>query len=425
MKSAAEGKMNMDLQTLQDAVSGSAAALRCVTPYQPAGGPGDKIFPPTYEGGQYATEQRINPDTREKRECVLLDSVASQANRMELELLRARRSGLVDLPLLEVRFERDDLPRQFTVTSLEAPHRIADALFRDSRLDGKMFRQTDMGKLLDNAATGNASGIFGICPTALLFGFWDSTGPRGGLGVKFQRAITSEIVGYDAVPGKKTASRIDPAGIRAQAGPLYQRASESDQAPDWTLDDNEAAKDRNTPRRYNKGGEGSPGNPSKANHGNVTPTFRNRDGTDMPGGFTISGAVQTTTLSLAVIRRLRFPLNGAADSDAAADAAARTALAALGLAAGTMARTDTDLRSRCHLIPQNPVVWELVGLPGQPPVEFPLDPASALQLLNAAIADAKGKGLPWASLISLTPSDELLELVKRSQDLDAQSPEQD
>ena len=71
------------------------------------------------------------------------------------------------------------------------------------------------------------------------------------------------------------------------------------------------------------------------------------------------------------------------------------------------------------------MVWELLDQPGQPPDEFPLDAASALQLLNAAIADAKGKGLPWASLISLTPSEDLLELVKRSQDLDAQSPEQD
>ena len=419
--------MELDLQTLQQAVASYAAAFRCITRYQPAGGPGDKVFPPTYsppsdhppnERSPYATEQRINSDTGEIRNCVLLDSVASQANRMELALLAARRSGLIDLPLLEVRFDRDDLPRKFTVTSLEAPHRIADALFRDSRLDGKMFRASDAGKLIDYARTDNAAGIFGICPTALLFGFWDSTGPRGGQGVKFQRAITSEIIGYDAVQGKKTSSRIDPASIPANAGPLYQRADESDQNPDWTLDPSKAAKDRNTARRYNKGGEGNPGNPSKANHGNVTPTISD-------GGFTISGAVQTTTLSLAAIRRLRFPLNGAADSDAGVDNAARTTLAALGLAAGTLARADTDLRSRCHLLPQNPVVWELLDQPGQPPAEFPLDAMSALQLLNAAIDTARGNGLPWASLISLTPSDDLLELVKRSQDLDAQSPEQD
>ena len=411
--------MNLDLQTLREAVASNAAAFRCVTRYQPAGGPGDKVFPPTYEGGQYATESRINPDTGEIRECVLLDSVASQANRMELALLAARRSGLVNLPLLEVRFDRDDLPCKFTVTSLEAPHRIADALFRDSRLDGKMFRASDIGKLLDHARIDNAAGIFGICPTALLFGFWDSTGPRGGLGVKFQRAITSEIVGHNAVPGKKTASRNDPADIRTQAGPLYERAVKSDESPDWTLNENESSRERNAPKRYNRGSaQGSPGNPSKANHGNVTPTISD-------GGFTISEAVQTTTLSLSVIRRLRFPLHDTADSDVNVDTAARTALAALGLAAGTLARTDTDLRSRCHLIPQNPVVWELLDRPGQPPSEFSLDATSALALLNAAIDAAEGNGLPWESIISLVPSDELLELVKRSQELDAQLPEQD
>lgn len=404
--------MELNLNILQQAVVGNAAAFRCVTRYQPAGGAGDKVFPPTYEGGQYATEQRIAPATGAIRECVLMDSVASQANRMELALLAARRSGRVDLPLLEARFDRDDLPRKFTVTSLEAPHRIADALFRDSLLDGKMFRASDMGKLLDHARIDNAAGVFGICPTALLFGFWDSTGPRGGLGIKFQRAITSEIIGYDAVPGKKTSSRIDPASIRAGARPLYERATESDEQPAWTLEREQAA-GGNRPRTL-----GRDGRPSEANHGNVTPTIAD-------GGFTISEAVQTTTLSLAVIRRMRFPLNDSSDSDAGVDAAARAVLVALGLAAGTMARADTDLRARCHLLPQNPVVWELVGQPGQPPAEFPLDEMSALDLLNAAVDDAKSKGLPWESIISLTPSDDLLELVKRSQDLDAQSTEQD
>ena len=85
--------MKIDLQTLTDAVGGSAAAFRCVTDYQPVGGPGDKVFPPTYSGGKYATEDRVNPETGELRQCVLLDSVQSQANRMELALLEAHRSG--------------------------------------------------------------------------------------------------------------------------------------------------------------------------------------------------------------------------------------------------------------------------------------------------------------------------------------------
>ena len=32
------------------------------------------------------------------------------------------------------------------VTSLEAPHRIADAILRDSELNGKPFRSSDEGK---------------------------------------------------------------------------------------------------------------------------------------------------------------------------------------------------------------------------------------------------------------------------------------
>jgi hypothetical protein len=38
----------LQLQDLVDAVSGTAGALRCWTRLQPAGGAGDKVFPPTY-----------------------------------------------------------------------------------------------------------------------------------------------------------------------------------------------------------------------------------------------------------------------------------------------------------------------------------------------------------------------------------------
>lgn len=79
------------------------------------------------------------------------------------------------------------------VTSLEAPHRVADAILRDSELNGVAFRSSDEGKKIGQATLRNATPLFELCPTALLFGIWDSTGPKGGLGVKFQRAIVSEI----------------------------------------------------------------------------------------------------------------------------------------------------------------------------------------------------------------------------------------
>lgn len=391
----------LTLQTVKGALSGRAAAFRCVTDYQPAGGPGDKVFPPTYEGGKYATEGRIDPNTGEIRKCVLLDSVQSQANRMELALLDAHRDGRVTLPLIVTRFDQEVLLKKFTVTSLEAPHRVADALFRDSLLDGVMFRKSEKGRLLDTADIRNATGLFGLCPTALLFGLWDSTGPRGGLGAKFQRAIVSEIVGYDAVPGVKTSSRIDPAQIRLGAGPLYAHEGGGDSAPGWTLDDKAGSK---------KLGKNGKGKPSEANHGNVTPGI-------VDGGFSISKAVQTTVVSFSALRRLRFPLSGGKQPDTDVDIAACTALAVLGLAAATLARHDADLRSRCQLIAQQAPVWELLDKPGETPMRYELDADSAMALLGQAIEEAKVAGLPWEGEIELIPHGELVELVRRSQEL--------
>ncbi len=389
----------LNLEIVNHAVGRTAAAFRCVTEYQPAGGPGDKVFPPTYEGGKYATEDRVDPATGEVVHCVLLDSVQSQANRMELALLEAHRDGSLALPLVTARFDQEPLLKKFCVTSLEAPHRVADALFRDSLLEGVIFRKSEQGRLLDTADIQHATGLFGLCPTALVFGLWDSTGPRGGLGAKFQRAVVSEIVGLNAVLGTKTSSRIDPAQIMLGAGPLYTRKASNDSAPDWTLAEKAGGKKL-----------GKDGKPSEANHGNVTPSFTE-------GGFTISKGIQTTVLSLAALRRLRFPFADSSKSDLKVDVVARTVLAALGLAAATLARTDGDLRSRCQLFAQATPVWALLDAPGDPPKEFELSGDDAIKLLNQAIEEAKAVGLPWNGEIMLTPSDDLVELVRRSQEL--------
>jgi hypothetical protein len=76
-------EMGTDPLTYKDlraAVEGTAAAFRAVTDLDPAGGDGDKLFPPTYQGGMYAREVRINGG--QPTPCVLLDSVQSQANRL-------------------------------------------------------------------------------------------------------------------------------------------------------------------------------------------------------------------------------------------------------------------------------------------------------------------------------------------------------
>lgn len=421
----------LTFEVLKKAVAGTAAAFRCVTEYQPAGGPGDKVFPPTYEGGKYATEARwING---EKVPCVLLDSVQSQANRMELALLEAAEAGKLELPRLVVKFEGPGFLKSLTVTSLEAPHRAADAIFRDSEIEGTPFRKTELGQALDNADLRNATSLFGLCPTALVFGMWDSTGPRGGLGAKFQRAIVSEMVGLHAVPGVKTSSRIDPLEVMREAAPIYEKSGGG-----WTLEESEARKEKGKPKT-----KGKDGKPSEINHGNVTPDLAyakkknaiiyddivDERGVErriprLIGGFTMSKAIQTTVMSLATVRRLRFPAEGAAVSEQAKDIAARTALVAIGLAGAVLARAQgADLRSRCQLFPTGPFVWELLDDPGAVPKKYSLDAEGALAIAKEAIQQARAAGLPWQGVVPLSPSENLSELVRRSQKLAASSAE--
>ena len=142
----------LTLSMLTEAVAGGAVAIRAITRLMPAGGATDKVFPPTYlkekqSETRYAIETR-KVDGRDVR-TVLLDSVASQANRIEEAILERWRRGELRIPVISIDFrdspERADLEE---ITSLQTPHRVADALLRDSIDDaGTPFRQTAVGKL--------------------------------------------------------------------------------------------------------------------------------------------------------------------------------------------------------------------------------------------------------------------------------------
>jgi CRISPR-associated protein Csb1 len=123
----------MDFKQLSDAVAGNAAAIRHIVRLLPAGGQGSKVFPPTHSGGVYAWERRRIAEG-DIVTTVLLDSVQSQANRMEQALLEAHRAKALKFPLLQVDFS-DAFSDIGVITTLDAPHRIADAIFRDSLLD--------------------------------------------------------------------------------------------------------------------------------------------------------------------------------------------------------------------------------------------------------------------------------------------------
>src|SRR5690242_3430991 len=95
---------DLTVEILREAVAGNAAAFRCRRRLQPGGGEGDKVFPPTFAGAVYAIERRHVRGRAEPVQSVLLDSVQSQANRMELALQDAVDAGRIKIPLLVVDF---------------------------------------------------------------------------------------------------------------------------------------------------------------------------------------------------------------------------------------------------------------------------------------------------------------------------------
>lgn len=115
---------------------------------------------------------------------MLIDSVQSQANRLEEALLEAVRTGGIPLPRLSVDFGPGGLNSIGEITLLDAPHRVFDAILRDSLLDGGPFQKSPLGDRLKKATAKDASAILEASPSALLFGVWNSTGEGGGLGAR-------------------------------------------------------------------------------------------------------------------------------------------------------------------------------------------------------------------------------------------------
>lgn len=404
---------------LQDAIAGGVAAFRANIRLQPAGGSGTKVFPPTYSGGVYATERRRIDGV--ELDSVLLNSVQAEANQLESCLRDAWDDDVLKVPVIYSDFRNvsfdgasdhvlasvRELDR---ITTFDAPHRIADAIFRDSKTsEGVAFREAYSRAFEANIK--NATALFELCPAALLFGTWDSTGSRGGLGNKFARALVSELVGIGAKAGVRTSSRLDPLAISSKV-PIYARKGGG-----WTALESEADHDdKDELRKYeSKNGKG---NPSAVNHSNVTPDIvtAERSSDPVSGGVTIDFALRSAVISLPALRRLRFPVGG--EQSAERNRAAQTVLAALGLFAITRQyEQGTFLRSRCDLVPEkNELTIERVSAATVSDEDkLTLSSDAAIEIYNEAVNAAKVAGLPWqVDAIALTPSDDLIGLVVES-----------
>lgn len=387
------------------------AAVRRIRRLQPVGGRGDKIFPPTYPG-----EGRNNAPPRHVFEyrrfdnanvlCVLIDSVQSQANRLEEALKTGRDRSEITFPVIAVDFSKTDVPDLGQITTLEAPHRVFDAIIRDSELDKKRFRDTDEGRRLIQATTRDARAVYELSPSALIFGAWNSTGEGGGLGAKFPRAVVSEIIGVGVATepapanerprasGSRPGSRIDPLGIRSGVK-VYKQPN-----GDWDFKPSKLAQEVR---------------PSEVNHSNIAPSVQ-------PLGVSIDYALHSFVLSFTALRRLRF-----GETSPAAELAARTALAALGLAAqATHERAGYFLRSRCELVPEEAAApLELIKANGtRETIELTVE--AALQLARAAQEAAAKHSIAWrAQDLIVNPQGKLVELVQKSRERALEGTEDD
>jgi CRISPR-associated protein Csb1 len=168
------------------------AALVCRQWLMPAEGHGAVIFPPTFaapEGGGKAgyniDEVRDAKDPNKTIKIAIIDTVGSQANRME-PLFKRENGADTDysrlVPQIEIKVGKK------TVNLLDAGHRAADAIVRYSSLGPKL-------KDAFNAyqTSGDATQLAKIAPTSLVFGAWDSRDTQ----TKLPRLVSSTIRAYE------------------------------------------------------------------------------------------------------------------------------------------------------------------------------------------------------------------------------------
>jgi CRISPR-associated protein Csb1 len=158
------------------------------------------IFPPTFAqdesadeeeeagGGRYQIDE-LHDDPR--RNVCLIDSVGSQANRMEPVFKKAPYNAIVPQQVVE-------MTNGDAVNLLDAGHRAADAVVRFSKkLGPKLWAAFESIK-----KNRDYSKLAQLAPTSLIFGVWDSRAT----GVKVQRLVRSVIRAYDVTSAKRSAT---------------------------------------------------------------------------------------------------------------------------------------------------------------------------------------------------------------------------
>lgn len=288
------------------------------------------VFPPTYADIGY------NIDTlSDGTKVATIDSVGSQANRMEPVFLEERYASLV--PQVKIAYGDNK-----SVSLLKAGHRLGDAIVRSTELAEdansafKTYNDTD-----------DASAIARLAPTSLVFGVWDSRDTQA----KLPRIVQSVIRAWG----------VDEIKRSAQYGPPVDYSKF----------------DVFTDAKQGKAGTKNP----LAQLG-----FDHVPATEEHGGVVVRGDIlRTVTVNLVALRRLNRD-----DTDDAANILRRYVLG-LAVVAAT-APLDGFLRQGCLVTPDPdaPAEWVAVGRDGARE-KIALDEEKAFAFAKGA-ADAFGVG---------------------------------
>lgn len=163
----------------------------------PVEGPDGVVFPATFAAGDgFPGGYNIDRDAHGNN-VVLIDSVGSQANRIE--------------PIFKDKKYRHLVPQitiqagEKTIHLLEAGHRAGDAIVRCSGLKEQL--QNAFREVLK----GNAETLAKLAPTSLVFGVWDSRDTQA----KLPRLVASTIRAFNARPLTRGAVYIPPVDYAA------------------------------------------------------------------------------------------------------------------------------------------------------------------------------------------------------------------
>lgn len=275
------------------------AALVIREHLMPVEGVDGVLFPATFAGGDgFPSGYNINSfgDEKDGKNVCLIDSVGSQANRIEPLFMRDKYRHLVPQIVIKAGEKQ--------VNILEAGHRAGDALVRCSSL------QEEIESVFTASIRGDAEPLAKIAPTSLVFGVWNSRGEKGNQD-KRPRLIASVIRAFNVRRLSRSAVYTAPV--------------------DYSLMDIFSEEDKQK-------AEGDPKNPLSKRG------FVNALASGTHGGVIADGGIRRdATLGLAALRHLH------AGKDVDKTLALRRYVLGLSLVAFT-APTESYLRQGCTLV---------------------------------------------------------------------------